>query len=68
MIVKNAWFIILGNGTNRKAGLPDYTNFGYAGYLYNWNESRFIKSDNHRKCLFGSRRKLNKMENAQLNE
>ncbi len=35
------YLIILGNGCNRKGWASDYTEFGYVGYLYNWDEKRF---------------------------
>ena len=37
------YLIILGNGCNRKTGKSDYTDFGYVGYLYNWDTGKFEK-------------------------
>lgn len=37
------YLIILGNGCNRKTGKSDYTDFGYVGYLFDWNTKKFEK-------------------------
>jgi hypothetical protein len=35
------YLIILGNGCNHKTGLSDYTDFGYKGYIYNFETMKF---------------------------
>lgn len=37
------YLIILGNGSNRKTGKSDYTDFGYIGYIFNWETKKFDK-------------------------
>lgn len=39
------YLIILGNGCSRKTGKSDYTDFGYVGYLFNWETKKFEKLD-----------------------
>ena len=38
---KEQYLIILGNGCNHKTRVPDYKDFGYIGYLYNWDDGCF---------------------------
>ena len=37
------YLVIIGNGSNSETGLSDYDDFGYIGYLYNWNSKAFEK-------------------------
>lgn len=38
---KEQYLIILGNGCNHKTGEADYGDFGYRGYLYDWEDKKF---------------------------
>ncbi len=42
---KEQYLIILGNGCNHKTGEADYGDFGYRGYLYDWEDKKFKKLD-----------------------
>lgn len=35
------YLVILGNGCNHRTGTSDYTEFGYKGYIYNFETMRF---------------------------
>ena len=37
------YLIILGNGCNHKTGMQDYQDFGYIGYLYDWEAEACTK-------------------------
>lgn len=42
---KEQYLIILGNGCNHKTGKADYIDFGYKGYLYDWEDKNFKKME-----------------------
>lgn len=37
------YLVILGNGCNHKTGISDYDDFGYVGYLYDWETKLFVR-------------------------
>ena len=43
------YLIILGNGCNHKTGVSDYDDFGYVGYLFDWETRKFIKIEDEKR-------------------